>query len=198
MAKNLTDEQLIHSYQKGDAEAFDELYSRYKNAVYHYFFRQVHNTSAADELHQDVWLRIIKSSTDFKLQSGFKTWLYKIAHNRLIDYYRRSSRQPLHLVHNTIVDINHEPDNKYDDSVNQPSEPDEILQEQQVNQALLTALNSLPDEQKEVFLLHERSGLTLQEIAIITDNSFESSKSRLRYAVKKLRQHMTQYLAVER
>ena len=193
MVKNLTDEQLIRSYIEGDAEAFDELYSRYKNAIYHYFFRQVHITGAADELHQDVWLRIIKSSSGFNQQSSFKTWLYKIAHNQLIDYYRRSSKQPLHLV----SDNTNDDDFVNNHSVSPSSEPDKMLQEQQAGQALLNALKSLPEEQKEVFLLHEKSGLSLQEIASITGNSFESTKSRLRYAVKKLRQHMTQYLAVK-
>ena len=191
MAKILTDEQLIHSFQKGDAEAFDELYSRYKNAIYHYFFRQVHTTGMADELHQDVWLSIIKSLSGFHQQSSFKTWLYKIAHNKLIDYYRRSSKQPLHLVTNNLAE------DDSDNFIDQSSAPDEFLQQQQISRALLTAINSLPDEQKEVFLLHEKSNLSLQEIAVITDNSFESTKSRLRYAVKKLRQQMTQYLAVE-
>lgn len=191
MAKILTDEQLIHSFQKGDAEAFDELYSRYKNAIYHYFFRQVHITGMADELHQDVWLSIIKSSSGFHQQSSFKTWLYKIAHNKLIDYYRRSSKQPLHLVTNNLAE------DDSDNFIDQSSAPDEFLQQQQINRSLITAINSLPDEQKEVFLLHEKSNLSLQEIAVITGNSFESTKSRLRYAVKKLRQHMTQYLAVE-
>lgn len=193
MAKMLTDEQLIHSFIKGDTQAFDDLYSRYKNAVYHYFFRQVHISGAADELHQEVWLRIIKSSCGFNQHSSFKTWLFKIAHNQLIDYYRRSSRQPLHLVSDNSVEESFENNH----SMSSSSEPDNMLQGEQAGRALLSALKLLPDEQKEVFLLYEKSGLSLQEIAVITDNSFESTKSRLRYAVKKLRQHMTQYLAVE-
>ena len=199
MVENVTDEQLIHSYQKGEAEAFNVLYARYKNAIYHYFFRQVHTGSIADELHQDVWLNIIKSASSFSQQSSFKTWLYKIAHNRLIDHYRQSSRQPLHLVQpftqqEDLTEKIPETDKQIETTNNQSSGPDEILQEQQTSNALLQGINSLPEEQKEVFLLHEKSALTLQEIALITESSFESTKSRLRYAVKKLRQHMTQYL----
>ena len=199
MVENVTDEQLIHSYQKGEAEAFNVLYARYKNAIYHYFFRQVHTDSIADELHQDVWLNIIKSASSFSQQSSFKTWLYKIAHNRLIDHYRQSSRQPLHLVQpftqqEDLTEKIPETDKQIETTNNQSSGPDEILQEQQTSNALLQGINSLPEEQKEVFLLHEKSALTLQEIALITESSFESTKSRLRYAVKKLRQHMTQYL----
>jgi len=206
MANHATDEQLIQWYHKGNTEAFEQLYSRYKNAMYHYFFRQVQSAGIADELHQDVWLNIIKSSSGFAQQSSFKTWLYKIAHNRLVDHYRRTSKQPLYLVQeaglekNSGQELEKESDagsahNSQDNRCN--DEPDAILQEQQLSNALLDGIASLPREQKEVFLLHEKSGLTLQEIATITDSSFESTKSRLRYAVKKLRQSLAQYLAAE-
>ncbi len=194
MEKSATDEQLIQFYQKGDAEAFEELYARYKSAIYHYFFRQVNSTGTADELHQDVWLNIIKSSAHFTQQSSFKTWLYKIAHNRLIDHYRQSSKQPLYLVKKDTqddqADERAETEKTIDASSSQSNEPDMALQKQQISQLLLKAVHALPEEQKEVFLLHEKSGLTLQEIALVTENSFESTKSRLRYAVKKLRHHM--------
>lgn len=203
MVKQLTDEQLIHSYQKGDAEAFEVLYGRYKNPIYHYFFRQVQAPATADELHQDVWLNIIKSSSGFSQQSSFKTWLYKIAHNRLIDHYRQNSRQALYLVSSEtqhpdhskdiikdIVENISETDKPIETQARQSHEPEKALQEQQICKMLLDGISALPEEQKEVFLLHEKSGLTLQEIALITDNSFESTKSRLRYAIKKLRHHM--------
>lgn len=205
MEKNITDEQLIHSYQKGDAKAFEVLYARYKKAIYHYFFRQVNSTGIADELHQDVWLNIIKSSSSFSQQSSFKTWLYKISHNRLIDHYRQSSKQALHLAHSSTHSMTKLEENRVEKesssssvetSKDQSIEPDAMLQEQQVSRAILNAIDLLPEKQKEVFLLHEKSGLKLQEIALITDSSFESTKSRLRYAVKKLRHHMTQYLAI--
>ena len=199
MANHATDEQLIQWYHKGNTEAFEQLYSRYKNAMYHYFFRQVQSAGIADELHQDVWLNIIKSSSGFAQQSSFKTWLYKIAHNRLVDHYRRTSKQPLYLVQEAGLekesDTGSAAHNSHDNHCN--DEPDTILQEQQLSNALLDGIASLPKEQKEVFLLHEKSGLTLQEIATITDSSFESTKSRLRYAVKKLRQSLAQYLAAE-
>ncbi|MCK5648538.1 MAG: sigma-70 family RNA polymerase sigma factor [Gammaproteobacteria bacterium] len=199
MVETITDEQLIHSYQKGEADAFEALYARYKNAIYHYFFRQVHSDGIADELHQDVWLNIIKSSSGFKRQSSFKTWLYKIAHNRLIDHYRQSSRQPLYLVQpaaqaESLTEETTETGQQIQTSDKPSNEPDEALQEQQISHALLKGISALPEEQKEVFLLHEKSGLTLQEIALISGSSLESTKSRLRYAVKKLRQHMKNLL----
>lgn len=195
MDNKFTDEQLLRCYQKGDSDAFAKLYGRYKNAIYHYFSHQVHITGAAEELHQDVWLRVIKSATGFNQQASFKTWLYTIAHNRLIDYYRTANKQPLHLINNAFSDNDGKTDTQNEISIS--SQPDVILQQQQLNSALLSAIKSLPEEQREVFLLHEKSSLTLQEIAVITDNSFEGSKSRLRYAVKKLRHSMSQYLELK-
>ncbi|MCW8929311.1 MAG: sigma-70 family RNA polymerase sigma factor [Gammaproteobacteria bacterium] len=187
----------MDSFHEGDTEAFEVLYTRYKKPIYHYFFRQVHSKSIADELHQDVWLNIIKSSSSFTQQSSFKTWLYKVAHNRLIDHFRHSSKQPLSLVQSfdKHVEANEECTKKSEsiDADNHPqNEPDRTLQEQQIGNALLKGIDTLPEAQKEVFLLHEKTGLTLQEIALITDSTFESTKSRLRYAVKKLRHHIAQ------
>lgn len=195
MLNNVTDEQLIHSYHKGENKAFETLYRRYKKAIYHYFFRQVHSISIADELHQDVWLNIIKSSSTFKKESSFKTWLYTVAHNRLVDHYRQNSRQALSLVQTfNKPDDSSEDSSKAIEAVNNHTDaPEETLQEQQIRHALIQGIKTLPEEQKEVFLLHENSGLTLQEIALVTNSSFESTKSRLRYAVKKLRLHMAQY-----
>jgi len=187
-----SDEQLIQLFDKGNIKAFDSLYARYKQAIYHYFLRQVHSKSIADELHQDVWLNIIKSPSRFNHNASFKTWLYKVAHNRLIDHYRHNSKQALSLVQSTSSDQNSEKE-----AIVATDRPDESLHEHQLKQALLQAVASLPEEQKEVFLLHEKSGLTLREIAQVTDSSFESTKSRLRYAVKKLHNHMTQHMGVE-
>lgn len=192
MANQASDEQLMHWYQKGNTEAFETLYKRYKNSVYHYFFRQVDSTAVADELHQDVWLNIIKSSSTFSRQASFKTWLYTIAHNRLVDHYRRNSKQPLHLVQD---DDDHSLEQSIADP--SPSQPEEMIEQQQMGNVLLQGIDNLPEAQKEVFLLHENSGLSLDEIAGITDSSFESTKSRLRYAVKKLRQHMAHCLGVK-
>lgn len=193
MANQASDEQLIHWYQDGDSNAFETLYGRYKKAVYHYFFRQVHSSAIADELHQDVWLNIIKSSTTFTHQASFKTWLYTIAHNRLADHYRRNSKQPLHLVQAELPDS----ESELDIADPQPANPDELLQEQELNNTLFNGIDLLPEPQKEVFLLYEKSGLTLDEIATITGSSFESTKSRLRYAVKKIRQHLADHLGVK-
>lgn len=192
MANSASDEQLIQWYQNGNADAFETLYTRYKTAIYHYFYRQVQSSAIADELHQDVWLKIIRTSSSFNQRSTFKTWLYKIAHHRLIDHYRQAGKHHLHLVNNNLDDS--ELENETEDA--NPG-PEACLQKQQLDTALLNGIEQLPKEQKEVFILYESRNLTVEEIANITDSSYESTKSRLRYAVKKLRQHLTHYLGIE-
>ncbi len=181
-----TDEQLILLYQGGDAEAFEQLYLRHKNALYRYFFRQLQNTAIADELHQDVWMRIIKSSAPFNQQSLFTTWLFKIAHNRLIDYYRSHKNQ---LLTEILAD-----ESEKKSILSENHSPDKLLEEKQLAKKVLQIVDELPSEQKEVFLLYEHSGLSVKEVAAVTQVSFESCKSRLRYAIKKLRTQLSDLL----
>ncbi|WP_198266257.1 sigma-70 family RNA polymerase sigma factor [sulfur-oxidizing endosymbiont of Gigantopelta aegis] len=192
MTDEQTDEQLIHAYQQGNVAAFEILYLRYKNAIYHYLFRQTQSTSSADELHQDVWLNLIKSRSRFKQDASFKTWLYTIARNRLLDHYRQSKHQALHLVRSLADTENAEAelDKAIEKSGTSVETPDNTLQTEQLQQRLLQGIDDLPHEQREVFLLHEKNGLSLADIAQVTDSSYESVKSRLRYAIKKLRQHL--------
>ncbi len=189
-----TDEQLIKQYARGNHRAFESLYGRYKKQIYHYCFRQLGSKAIADELHQDIWLKIIKSAAQFKQQSSFKTWLYSIAHNTLMDYFR-SEKKRIKL---KLLETDNTNNNKLTDSINsqEQHQPDKALHDRQLQQLLLDAIDQLPGEQKEVFLLHEKSGLSLKDIARITQSSFETTKSRLRYASKKLRQHLAQHLGV--
>ncbi len=190
-----TDEQLIKDYAGGSHLAFETLYRRYKNPIYHYCFRQINTPALADELHQEIWLKVIKSSARFKQQSSFKTWLYKIAHNTLMDYYRKSEKRK----HLTVIqtDSREHNDNSGEAHIQEQHQPDNTLQNKQLQKLLLNGIEELPREQKEVFLLHEKSGLSLHDIALVTQSSFESTKSRLRYAGKKLRRHLAHHLGVE-
>ncbi len=183
-----TDEQLITSYQQGDVESFEILYQRHKNALYRYFYRQLQNSAIADELHQDVWMKIIKSSSPFNHQSLFTTWIFKIAHHRLIDYYRHNKNQVLQIVDEQLsLEVGMDVESGQNEGANQSLQPDKLVEQKQMHKQIILAVDSLPSEQKETFLLYELSGLSLKEIAKITEVSFENSKSRLRYALKKLR-----------
>ena len=173
------DSQLMLAYAKGDSSAFETLYRKHKDALYRFFLRQCGNQAVAEELYQDVWLRVIKARDSYEQKAKFTTWLYRIAHNILIDQFRKPQTDS-----DDEYDTESIPDNAAND-------PEVILSGQEKIERFRLQLKNLPKEQIEVFLLKEEAGLSLEEIALTVGESKEAVKSRLRYAVKKLRQSLT-------
>jgi RNA polymerase sigma-70 factor (ECF subfamily) len=181
-----TDEQLIASYRTGDATAFDRLYLRHRAGVYRYMLRHVRDRSLADELHQDVWLRVIQARETFAAGSPFTAWLYRIARNRLIDHWRRRRPQ---------ISLD-----DHDDDGGAPlleslaasaaTEPQNANVAAEEKSRLECALADLPPAQRDAFLLHIEGGLSIAQIGAITSMPAEAIKSRLRYAYAKLRDAM--------
>jgi RNA polymerase sigma-70 factor, ECF subfamily len=182
-----TDEALMTLYQGGDARAFEVLYARHKGGLYRYFLRQCGVAATAEELYQDVWTNLIRARDRYEPRAKFTTYLYRLAHNRLVDHYRRqASGVPL----------------SYDDSADDDSliervpdapqrQPDNELDARREAQQLRALIAELPEAQREAFLLSEEGGLTLKEIAQTMGVNAETAKSRLRYAVSKLRAGLT-------
>ncbi len=174
-----SDETLMLLYKEGDAQAFEQLYIRHKGALYRYLYRQTSDRTVADDLFQEIWLNLIKARQRYEHKAKFSTYLFRIAHNRLIDYYR-SKKNAIPVSY----DEDHDPDLQQAPNVNQPEKQAEIAYG---IENLISLLKGLPEAQREVFLLKEESGMTLEEIAEVTGCNKETVKSRLRYAVKKLR-----------
>jgi len=177
----VSDEQLMLAYRDGDAGAFEALYARHRGGVFRYVLRQVGFRAAAEEVFQEIWTRIIAARGRYRVEARFATFLYIVAHNCVIDHFR--SRPPLHL-----VSFDDDPDEKAA-AVPGPEQeqPERIVARRQTARRLLRALALLPDQQREAFLLHEEGDLTLEEIAEVTGVGRETAKSRLRYALVKLR-----------
>lgn len=181
-----SDEDLMSRYREGDAPAFETLYRRHKGPLYRYMLRQCSGAAVAEELFQDVWMKLIHARQRYEARAKFTTYLYHLAHNRLIDHYRRQA---------TGIPIS------YDDDAEEPLieqvadhpalQPDNMLARRRQAQQLLQQLAELPEAQREVFLLREENGLSLAEIAEVTGVTAETAKSRLRYAVNKLRHGLT-------
>jgi RNA polymerase sigma-70 factor, ECF subfamily len=181
-----SDEDLMNRYREGDASAFERLYRRHKGPLFRYMLRQCSAAAVAEELFQDVWMKLIHARQRYETRARFTTYLYHLAHNRLIDHYRRQS---------TGIPIS------YDDDADEPlieqvadnpeHEPDNHLARRRQAQQLLQQLGELPEAQREAFLLREESGLSLEQIAKVTGVTAETAKSRLRYAVAKLRHGLT-------
>ncbi len=176
-----TDEALMLGYRDGDAAAFDVLYGRHKGGVYRYLLRQCRNAGLADELFQDVWMNLIRARAAYTVQAKFSTYLYRIAHNRLMDHFRRDK---------TGVSLDDESVVLDEPAAPRSAEPESSATSRQQAAQLLALLDGLPEEQREAFVLQQEGGLSIEEIAAATGVSRETAKSRLRYALAKLRQGM--------
>ena len=165
------------SYSAGNAEAFEALYQRHKGPLYRFVLKQSGQRSA-DEIFQDIWLKVVNTRASYQVTASFKTWLYHIARNRLIDQYRKDNIRPVE---------NHSDELDSIESTSFPS-PEANLHAQTQHDRLLLAISALPADQKEAFLLREEAGLSVEQIAETCGINFETAKSRHRYAVKKLQQ----------
>ena len=175
-----SDETLMLAYAAGDAAAFEQLYARHRGKLYRYLQRQLRDNAVADELFQDVWQRVIASRSGWKPDAGFATWLYTIAHHRLGDHWRSLKHRP-----SAPADADERMARVAD-----PDTPERVLSEFERRRQLQLALDDLPEEQREVLLLRLEQELTLEEIGTITGVGRETVKSRLRYAMDKLRMRL--------
>ncbi len=180
MDDSRTDEALMLAYRDGDAAAFEILYGRWRGRLYRYLAHQA--PARADELFQDVWLRVVGARQSYAVTALFSTWLFRIAHNRLMDHYRAQGRG--------IVELYDDPEDDPAVALPAPEQeaPAAMLERRQIAGRILDALAELPAPQREAFLLAEESGMSLEEIARATGVGRETAKSRLRYALSRLRQ----------
>ncbi|MBD9442054.1 RNA polymerase sigma factor [Pseudomonas sp. PDM04] len=174
----LSDEALLARYRAGDGPAFEILYARHRQGLYRFLLGLSGKTELAEEVYQDTWLSLIRSTSQPQGRANFRTWLYQIARNRLIDQWRK------HGIHNPLHD-------SYDEQLHavgdEAPNPEQLLNLSRDHQRLATALHTLPTDQREVFLLRAHGELDLPQIATLTETPLETVKSRLRYAQQKLR-----------
>lgn len=183
-----SDAALLRRYRRGDAGAFELLYQRHRLGLFRFLYGLCGDTSLAEEIFQDTWLSLIRSQVEQREAVLFKTFLYQIARNRLIDHWRRQGR------HQGRED-------SYDEAMHAQLDvaagPEQQWAGGREHVRLQTALQELPDEQREVFLLRAEGELELHEIASLTQSPAETVKSRLRYAIQKLRRLLVEPAALE-
>ena len=167
------------AYRDGDVGAFETLYARHKGALFRFVLRSVRERARAEELYQEVWMRVIEARERYQPQARFATWLYTIAHHRLIDHWRRHELR--------TVSLDDEEAAAAEPAANPGLEPERMVQARQSLARLAQAIAGLPAAQREAFLLHEEAGLSVSEIAAATGANEEAAKRRLRYAVSRLR-----------
>ncbi len=193
------------AYAAGDARAFDRLYARHQAGLYRFVRRLLGSAlnAQADEVFQDTWLRVVHARASWAPQgASFRTWLFTLAHHRVVDMLRRSGRE-------VLADA-------FDGEGGEPWEPgggdqaawtgwptppvghshtEEIAFWRRAGEKLLACLEQLPLPQRSAFLLHHDDGLALEEVAGALEVGFETAKTRLRYAMSKLRTCMGAYLS---
>jgi RNA polymerase sigma-70 factor, ECF subfamily len=177
------DAALMLAYAAGDLRAFETLYGRHRTALYRYLLRQARDNEVTNDLFQEVWSRVIDKRSRYQPRAKFRTYLFTVAHNCFIDHCRRSKVRPSgsNVEDADAQDLLAAPDS---------TQPEVAAEQHEWTRHYRAALATLPAEQRDVFLLHEESALSLEEIADITGVASETVKSRLRYAMTKLKQAM--------
>lgn len=181
MTPEPSDEALMLAYASGDVGAFENLYRRHRSTLYGFLMRSLGRRDQADDCFQEIWSRVIAARADYTIQARFTTWLLQIAHNLLIDRHRRQRPDiPLDAVPESAVEMDDPPD-----------EPERVLSEFECHRRLRTAIAGLPPEQRHAVLLRLDQELSLDEIGQITGVGRETVKSRLRYAMDKLKEALS-------
>ena len=182
MSNNLSDKELVMRYQAGDVSCFQILVDRYQNKVYSYIMMLVRDRQLADDLFQDTFLKIIRTIKGgaYKEEGKFIQFAMRIAHNLIIDYFRKEKRLP--MVDPTKEDY----DMLANARMKDPSVEERIITDQ-IYDDLRKMINRLPDEQREVLNLRFYSDMSYKEIADVTNVSINTALGRMRYALINLR-----------
>jgi RNA polymerase sigma-70 factor (ECF subfamily) len=179
-----SDETQMRAYAGGSSTAFEQLYARHRGGTYRYLLRHTGNAATAEELHQEVWLSIVRARDSWSPQARFATWLYTIARNRLVDHWRARRGARLVSLDDEGVESAVEAALMADRNETGPLS---LTMHVESGQRLVAALEGIPPAQRDAFLLHVEGGLGLREIAALSGASIETVKSRLRYAYGRLR-----------
>jgi RNA polymerase sigma-70 factor, ECF subfamily len=183
-----SDEVLMLRYKDGDLEAFEILLEKYQQPLFAFVYRFCNNHHQAQDLVQEVFLRLIKVAKNYEPRAKFSTYLYTFAHNVSIDYIRRQKKrktvsmsEPIDQVEGLTIE-----DTVKDESAS----PEKEFQQKSFEQALQKAVSELPEEQREVFLLREQMNLPFDEIARVVGCLPSTAKSRMRYALQSIREKL--------
>lgn len=188
-----TDEMLMVRYQRGDRQAFADLVRRHSRPMYNFVLRQLRDPGVAEEVTQEVFLRVVQKAAEFKHEARFSTWLYTIARNHCIDQVRRQA----HRRHVSLDGPAASGDTRSLGEVVPDRHPRASAERStagaEVLSSILRAVDLLPDDQREVFLMREVANLPFREIAEITDTPENTVKSRMRYALERLREALADF-----
>lgn len=198
MSAEPSDEMLMLSYRDGDLEAFKELYRRHSRGLYLFIAWRSPRRAWVDEIAQDSWANLHQARSRYYPQASFRTYLFQIARNRLIDQLRQNSKLVLASeLSSAEFDGDAEWFDGLADAAHDGQSPEAALDKKQQLAGLHAAIRALPDEQRESLVLQQFNGMSLDEIALLVRAPVETVKSRLRYAMTKLRHQFERTTAME-
>jgi RNA polymerase sigma-70 factor (ECF subfamily) len=190
----ISDEVLMMQFQGGDREAFGVLVKRHKTPIYNFILRQVRGNTTAEDLAQDVFVRVVKNAATFKHEARFTTWVYSIARNLCIDHLRKMSLRRHPSLDQTSGKDKDGPTLGERVADNHPSAAaDRRVMSTDIGQRIIKAVDALPAEQREVFLLRQMGSVPFKEIAKMTGVPENTVKSRMRYALERLQDALCDY-----
>jgi RNA polymerase sigma-70 factor (ECF subfamily) len=191
----MTDEVLMIRFQRGDRAAFTRLVRRHQTSLFNFALRQLGTQAVAEEVVQEAFIRVVQSAAEFKHEARFTTWVYTILRNLCIDQLRRRAlRRHPSLDERRASRTGEEegPTLLEQTADNRPGVEREATGTE-LKQRIARAVETLPEEQREVFLLREISNLPFKEIATVTGVPENTVKSRMRYALERLQQALCDY-----
>ena len=188
----MSDEVLFQAFQRGDAQAFEVLLSRYRKGIYNFLYRSTRSTESAEDLYQEVFLRVVHRASSYNEKSKFSSWIYAIARNLCIDHARRMS----HRRHRSLDAPNRQREDGGTllDRVDDPTvNVDRGAVSLELRDKIAEAVETLPEDQREVFLMRHIQGMPFQAIAETIETPLNTVKSRMRYALERLRTELGEY-----
>lgn len=188
-----TDEELMLLYREGDLSSFEELYRRHCKGVFNFLLRYLGDRLRAEEATQEVFVRVVRRAASYQKQARFSTWLYTIARNLTIDMHRRKKvRQHVSLSQPVRKDEDQMTLEGLLEDKHFESDGERGTARGEIREAVRGAIDDLPDEQRQVFLLREYSGMPFKEIASVVGCPENTAKSRMRYALEHMRNFLSQ------
>jgi RNA polymerase sigma-70 factor (ECF subfamily) len=191
--ETITDEALMEEFRGGSTRAFERLLKRHRRPMFNFIHRQVGSESLAEDLFQEVFLRIVKAAPSYRQEAKFTTWMYRIARNLCIDHARRSKHRRAASLDQEMENGDGHRGRMVDRVADEKPGTDRRAMGRQLQGQLARAVDSLSEEQREVFLMREFLNLRFREIAEIVSCSENTVKSRMRYALEHLRRELAEY-----
>ena len=184
MLSDESDETLLAAYREGDVQAFEILHGRYRRPLFNVVLRTVRDRGRAEEIYQETWTKVIERGAEFRGDAKFSTWLYTIARNLSIDHLRKQK-------HRDHASLEAPPKSGVaplaDRVAGDGPTTEQLAEGDRWRTRIVEAVEALPDEQREVFVLRQVQGLTFAEVAEVVGVSPNTAKSRMRYALERLK-----------